>query len=169
MTDWTDAQVARLRELWTAGHSTAEIGRRMGMSKNAVISKSHRLGLPGRPSPIKRGGYTPPARAKLVRNKPTLPALASTMTRLEAGGRGTRPVPPRLVAPAAASQPIPIVSRPCCWPMWPHNVRPTHEYCGKRGVPGKPYCEPHMEKATARGSEIPPSLHRAVREGLRAA
>lgn len=50
---WTDAMALRLRQLWHEGHSTAEIGRYLGFSKNAVISKAHRLDLPPRPSPIR--------------------------------------------------------------------------------------------------------------------
>ena len=41
-----------LRALWDEGHSTAEIGWRMGLSKNAVVGKAHRLNLRARPSPI---------------------------------------------------------------------------------------------------------------------
>lgn len=52
--DWTEAAVARLRGLWAEGHPSAEIGRRMGITKNAVVAKAHRLGLSGRDSPIKR-------------------------------------------------------------------------------------------------------------------
>jgi len=33
--DWNDDAIARLRGLWDEGHSTAEIGRRMGVTKNA--------------------------------------------------------------------------------------------------------------------------------------
>jgi len=50
---WTDQVVTRLRSLWAEGHSTAEIGRRLGVSKNAVVGKAHRLDLPARPSPIR--------------------------------------------------------------------------------------------------------------------
>uniref|UniRef100_UPI0022EA7F36 GcrA family cell cycle regulator n=1 Tax=Falsiroseomonas oryzae TaxID=2766473 RepID=UPI0022EA7F36 len=52
--DWTAEAIERLRALWAEGHSTAEIGRRMGISKNAVVGKAHRLSLPPRPSPIRR-------------------------------------------------------------------------------------------------------------------
>ena len=52
---WNSDTVARLRQLWGEGHPTAEIGRRLGLSKNAVIGKAHRLDLPNRPSPIRRG------------------------------------------------------------------------------------------------------------------
>ncbi len=53
--DWTDEVIERLKALWAEGLSTAEIGRRMGISKNAVVGKAHRLALPARPSPIRRG------------------------------------------------------------------------------------------------------------------
>jgi len=59
--DWNDEIVRRLRWLWDEGHSTAEIGRRLGVSKNAVVGKVHRLDLPTRPSPISRGGASGPA------------------------------------------------------------------------------------------------------------
>jgi hypothetical protein len=51
---WTDDLMAALRDLWDQGIPTAEIGRRIGASNNAVIGKAHRLDLPARPSPIKR-------------------------------------------------------------------------------------------------------------------
>lgn len=51
---WTTELVAELVRLWNEGASTAEIGRRLGISKNAVVGKAHRLSLPPRPSPIRR-------------------------------------------------------------------------------------------------------------------
>ena len=51
--EWTPDTIARLRSLWSEGHSTAEIGRRLGASKNAVVGKAHRLNLPTRASPIR--------------------------------------------------------------------------------------------------------------------
>ena len=62
-TTWTETAIAGLRRLWDEGHSTAEIGRRMGVSKNAVVGKAHRLALPPRPSPIRQGEGTPAERA----------------------------------------------------------------------------------------------------------
>jgi GcrA cell cycle regulator len=47
--EWTPKVVLSLRQLWDEGHSTAEIGRRLGVSKNAVVGKAHRLDLPSRP------------------------------------------------------------------------------------------------------------------------
>ena len=52
--EWTDESITRLRSLWQEGLSTAEIGRRMQITKNAVVGKAHRLTLPPRPSPIRK-------------------------------------------------------------------------------------------------------------------
>jgi GcrA cell cycle regulator len=50
---WTQERVEQLGALWSEGLSTAEIGRRLGLTKNAVVGKAHRLCLPPRPSPVK--------------------------------------------------------------------------------------------------------------------
>ncbi|MGB0843778.1 MAG: GcrA family cell cycle regulator, partial [Alphaproteobacteria bacterium] len=68
---WTEERISALRQLWSDGLSAAEIGRRLDVSKNAVIGKAHRLGLPSRPSPIKRGK----ASAKKL-TKTTSPTIA---------------------------------------------------------------------------------------------
>jgi len=52
--EWSDEVISHLRALWAEGHSTAEIGRRLGVTKNAIVGKAHRLDLPARPSPIRR-------------------------------------------------------------------------------------------------------------------
>jgi len=51
---WSDERIEQLKALWAEGLTTGEIGKRLGVSKNAVVGKAHRLGLKGRPSPIKR-------------------------------------------------------------------------------------------------------------------
>jgi len=51
---WTEERIELLEALWGEGLTTGEIGKRLGVSKNAVVGKAHRLGLKGRPSPIKR-------------------------------------------------------------------------------------------------------------------
>ena len=51
---WTDAEVAKLRELWATSLSAQQIGRKIGRGKDSILGKVHRLGLPKRASPIKR-------------------------------------------------------------------------------------------------------------------
>ena len=50
--DWTTERIATLTKLWGGGLSTREIGLRLGVTKNAVVGKVHRLGLSKRQSPI---------------------------------------------------------------------------------------------------------------------
>lgn len=71
--DWTDAVILSLRALWDEGLSTAEIGRRLGVTKNAVVGKAHRLVLPARPSPIRRGASTVATARRAT--GPTLPSM----------------------------------------------------------------------------------------------
>src|SRR5579883_662707 len=61
---WTPDLVQQLAVLWKDGLSTAEIGRRLGVSKNAVVGKAHRLSLTPRPSPLKRPPVRRPAPAQ---------------------------------------------------------------------------------------------------------
>jgi GcrA cell cycle regulator len=49
---WTPERDAQLAADWDAGFTTAEIGERMGVSKNSVIGRAHRLMLAPRGSPI---------------------------------------------------------------------------------------------------------------------
>lgn len=63
---WTEDRVSSLGVLWGEGLSTAEIGRRLGVTKNAVVGKAHRLSLTPRPSPVKFNGPRPPRRKNRV-------------------------------------------------------------------------------------------------------
>jgi len=108
---WTPELMEQLAVLWAEGHSTAEIGRRMGISKNAVVGKAHRLQLKPRPSPLKR----PPVR--------------------------------RVVG---------IVAPSCTWPLG-HPGDSGFRFCGKRPLPGKPYCSEHAAMAYVR-----PKSHNAA-------
>src|SRR3954451_9286048 len=130
---WDDETIRLLRDLWTQGHSTAEIGRRLGVSKNAVVGKAHRLDLPARPSPIRRDG---PGSGAPRRTAPrrvagqTLPPLSSTgpLSSLSSSAPGPAVVPHLAVMslkPAPAPPPARVAPAPrpygrvvtCCWPL----------------------------------------------------
>lgn len=51
---WTDERLELLRRLWGNGLSITQIGNELGVSRNAVVGKVHRMGLPKRQSPIVR-------------------------------------------------------------------------------------------------------------------
>jgi GcrA cell cycle regulator len=164
--DWTAEAVAHLRTLWTEGHSTAAIGRRMGISKNAVVGKAHRLHLPPRPSPIqgKGTGERPLARerARIRRGGPSLLPHAA--------GSAPPPLPqaaPPADRPAAPTAPRPARQEPCCWPIGEPRTR-GFRYCDAPAHPGKPYCAEHAGAAyvpmqAARGRPDDPGLERSLR------
>lgn len=51
---WTQEKIEQLKIHWKAGMSITDIGRKLAMSRNAVVGKAHRIGLEGRASPILR-------------------------------------------------------------------------------------------------------------------
>lgn len=61
---WTDDKIKNLKKMWLKGATTAEIAKKLGLSKNSIIGKVHRLNLETRPSPIKKA-------APLKKAKPT--------------------------------------------------------------------------------------------------
>lgn len=162
--EWTEETITRLRALWDEGHSTAEIGRRLGVSKNAVVGKAHRLDLAARPSPIRPlpEGARPRSTPRRVAG-PTLPPLASTRPAGAQPGGYARAaavaIAPR-PAPAPAPQPAPprLQAVPprtygrvitCCWPIGEPGTR-SFRFCDGESVPGKPYCTEHAELAYVR-------------------
>jgi GcrA cell cycle regulator len=50
---WTDGRIDQLKALWAQGRTARQIADAIGLvTRNAVIGKAHRLGLPPRPSPV---------------------------------------------------------------------------------------------------------------------
>ncbi len=148
---WDADRVARLRQLWAEGYTTSNIAYRFGppCTKNGVIGKVHRLGLPSRRSPIRarldgqpqapRAPRKPPP----PRPEPPLPPLVVK-------------APPKPTPPPAPPDPPPRpVYRPvyrrdhgseCCWPIGEPKT-PTFRYCDAPVIPGRPYCEEHHKMA----------------------
>ena len=153
--DWSEEQITRLRALWAEGHSTAEIGRRMGISKNAVVGKAHRLNLSARPSPIRRVPGAPqvpraprPAPMRAVERVPFPQRNFSVVT----AGQVMRPVSPPQPRPVATPTPPPaprLSNATCCWPIGEPG-KPGFTFCCDRALAGKPYCEAHAAQAYVR-------------------
>lgn len=140
--NWEDPDAIQLlRRLWLEGTPTAEIGRQLGCSTNAAIGKAHRLRLPVRPSPIRRGA-TPddsPAKPKLRATDlaPPLPAVKPI--------RATQRAPQRAPARAKVVVPVLICGRvlQCAWPVGDPKARNFH-FCDHNTEPGRPYCADHI-------------------------
>lgn len=105
--EWSEEIIAQLKDLWAEGLSTAEIGRRLSITKNAVVGKAHRLGLPPRPSPIRRNGSKPKAAADKA-EQPTLipPTPEAPVSRVAAPAPSVAPA----TQPVAATAPTPVAA-----------------------------------------------------------
>ncbi|BDG70314.1 GcrA family cell cycle regulator [Roseomonas fluvialis] len=147
--DWTTEAIERLKALWAEGHSTAEIGRRMGISKNAVVGKAHRLNLSARPSPIRRDAMPRPAPA------PRAPRPAPVPMQRLVQPTAIRQAPPPAPPPQASAAPVVrsfpsarprIGARSCCWPIGEPGTQ-GFRFCGADPMAGKPYCTEHAALA----------------------
>lgn len=153
--NWNDETIARLRQFWTEGHSTAEIGRRMGISKNAVVGKAHRLDLAARPSPIRRAvvdATMPRASAPRRMTGPTLPSLASVQAPAPRAAPQVSEPPARPIAAPPGLRAVATRSArciPCCWPIGEPGTK-AFRFCDADATAGKPYCAEHAQIAYVR-------------------
>ena len=138
---WDDDNVLRLRELWDQGLPTAQIGKLLGFTKNAVVGKAHRIGLERRPSPIRRTAVKPDRKKA---RSPVIPKLNFEASKEEDLSHNLRnnfsfqPVVKNLFAP--------VPKRGCEWPEG-HPDEPEFHFCGKERFDDKPYCLDHCAEA----------------------
>ena len=117
---WTDERLEELKKLWAQGLSISQIGEALGVSRNAIAGKAHRMGLPKRPSPI----------SKPKAEKPKVESVVEEQD-----------LPLRLELRQL------VWSRSkCCWPTGDPKKN-GFVFCGDTVVPGKPYCLPHCKEA----------------------
>lgn len=137
---WTDEQVEELKRLWSEGLTTGEIGKTLGVSKNAVVGKAHRLGLTGRPSPIRRADGD----ANATATAQTAPAVKK-----EAKKAGTTPKSGTKKATVQKEKVVTVndlTNTSCRWPVGDPKS-PDFHFCGKEALSGKPYCLEHCNEA----------------------
>jgi len=152
--DWAEETVQKLRELWNTGLSTAQIGLRLGVSKNAVVGKAHRLDLPARQSPIIRDGQQREKPTRVPRAKPYTLPLLSCLNGSTPAPEPRNPYVPRIRHPEAPmARPTPAHSvrvGPVCecrWPIGDPKDRQNFRFCDAPSEPGKSYCETHRRIA----------------------
>lgn len=91
---WTDERIETLKKMWDSGLTATQIAEELGgVSRNAVIGKAHRLGLPARPSPVKPNEAKAAAKASAAPAPKPAPAAP--------------PAPPAASAPESAPEPAP--------------------------------------------------------------
>ena len=130
---WTDEQVEELKRLWNEGLTTGDIGKALGVSKNAVVGKAHRLGLNSRPSPIRRG------------EEEIINTVEQNASAVEA--KETKKSPKKVEKAKEKLFTVnDLTSTSCRWPIGDPKDEDFH-FCGKEALPGKPYCPEHAAVA----------------------
>ena len=136
---WDENNVTKLRELWDQGLPTAQIGKLLGFTKNAVVGKAHRIGLERRPSPIRRTAVKPDRKKA---RSPVMPKLNFE----------TKHEPSKPSNDVSVFQPVVknlfnvLVKRGCEWPHG-HPDEADFKFCGKERFEDKPYCLDHCAVA----------------------
>ena len=162
--------VDRLRQDWAAGYSASEIGDRMGLNKNQVIGKVHRLQLPQRGQPAALENVKDKPRvlssARLgaagVGGSRVAPAAHLNSVRVDTSSSGPRAAAGSALVSssllqtsgAGVSKPRPQLfpGRGCQFPLWGDRERPAYgeaRFCEaqpRRNAEGRqdsPYCAEH--------------------------
>ncbi|MDC0057446.1 GcrA family cell cycle regulator [Alphaproteobacteria bacterium] len=133
---WNDDNVSRLKELWDQGLPTAQIGKLLGFTKNAVVGKAHRIGLERRPSPIRRTAVKPDRKKA---RSPVMPKLnfennPDAKTKYISEVKTFHPSVKNIFTVKA--------KRGCEWPEG-HPDEPEFHFCNKERFEDKPYCLDH--------------------------
>ena len=133
---WNESNVERLRDLWDQGLPTAQIGKLLGFTKNAVVGKAHRIGLERRPSPIRRTAVKPDRKKA---RSPIIPKLNFENTKEEVVEKQK---PQKNFQPVIKNLFTNSVKRGCEWPEG-HPDESDFKFCGKERFEDKPYCLEH--------------------------
>lgn len=144
---WTDAAVETLTRLWRQGDlSAAMIARRLGVTRNAVLGKIHRLGLsqPLQPRPPAIARPPRPAKPRPVASARRAPPSEPARTSARPGAE----TEPGLVARLED-----LPTRACHWPLGDPQAA-GFAFCGRRAETG-PYCPAHARMAyRGRGVDV---------------
>lgn len=141
---WTDGRVAHVTKQWAEGLSAGEIALQIGVTRNKVMGKIHRMGLPTR---------------KVATRAPRPPAPQRTKSKNGKDGAATQRInKPRSILAPPVEQPantIPRKQRKTFVELEPHHCRYAYGdpqdkgffFCGAEALPLKPYCLGHYKLA----------------------
>ena len=138
---WTSEMVKELEKMWQNGLTTNEIAKHLGVSKNSVVGKVHRLSLIARPSPIKKKEEE--AQLPLVQ-----PVKKPHQKQKD---ESAKEVCPQESTPVLTEKPVTtkgciklseLNSHTCRWPIG--DPKDDHFcFCGNKVRAGQTYCDEH--------------------------
>lgn len=142
---WTAERVEQLRHFVVNGLTCSQIATEIGVTRNAVIGKIHRLGLcPVRePGGLERTCSPRPRRERAARRAPVLQVLFSDRARVAetAAARPVQSGQPRSLLELTKGQ--------CRWPVGEAagDCGADPFFCGNATIAGLSYCAGHARMA----------------------
>ena len=119
---WDEDKLNKLNALWDEGLPITKIGNILGVSRNAIAGKAHRMGLPKRNSPISKSGDPRKNQMKTIQDN-------------------IKELPLKILL-----RDVEWSRNRCCWPIGDPKL-PGFSFCGISIIPGRPYCEEHSSLA----------------------
>lgn len=168
---WTDERIALLKKMWKEGKSAAEIAKTLGkgVTRNAVIGKAHRMGLSGRPSPIKKpapaskkeAAAAPARKESKDVKKAAPPAGGKANPALAKEAEELKKIEKEIVPLGGGVSLLELTERMCKWPIGdPREADFT--FCGRGIRVGTPYCPDHASMAYQSSSRSRGPAHHAA-------
>lgn len=140
---WPSDDEQKLRALWDEGLTAGQISRRFcgRYSRNAIIGKVHRLGLP------LRGRYADAKRRvkciKEIKAKKAKPKAAVSAVTKAIAVVAVLPLPVEETAPVGLKEILELEDHDCRWFYGdPRQVK--RGFCGCKAIPGTSWCAKHM-------------------------
>ncbi len=180
---WTEEKIARLKELWAEGLSASMVAAKIGgISRNSVIGKSRRLGLPYRNPKNRHRSYvskrqrrtTIPDRELLASRRHTKARIAATAELLAEQSLPALKAMASIMRETETPKPVIEITdymgvslldlTPLCC-RWPLNDPPRGEeflFCGSPKRDGSVYCDEHHALAYEGKSRKPVYLPKGL-------
>ena len=125
---WDEEKLNKLKALWDEGLPITKIGNELGVSRNAIAGKAHRMGLPKRNSPISKSGDPRKNQKKDIEEN-------------------IKELPLKILL-----RDVEWSRNRCCWPIGDPKL-PGFSFCGTSIIPGRPYCDEHSNLAYTNSRE----------------
>ena len=130
---WTEEKVAKLKELWSKGHTASQIAEALGdTTRNAVIGKAHRLNLEAR-APSKQSSQPTSVNRPVRRGSAPISRKAKFQSILL--DKNFEPENPKSLEE--------LTDQTCKWPIGHPNEEKFY-FCGRKPEGEFPYCKLHV-------------------------
>jgi GcrA cell cycle regulator len=135
---WTDERIEILKHDWAEGLSASQIAGKLGeVTRNAVIGKVHRLGLPGRATTSRlQASYARMNQRRRANLRIVKPVTITVRPK-------PRPAPPSLtISDMLMIELLALTAQTCKYPIGDPQDN-QFGFCGRSPITGETYCEFH--------------------------